>query len=109
MKASCGIPTPKIRRMPEFDRHEDPIPLAKRAIESRGDITDAEVVFLANALIFAYNKVDQLYSYIEKGPKGPQKLCDVLNAATEWRDTRTPESTKTLLEAIAAAWRNDAD
>ena len=93
--------------MADFDHHEDPIPLAKRAIESRGDVMDTEVVFLATALIFAYKKVDQLYDALNRGPLGPQKLCDVVNAATEWRDKRTPEAEKKLLDSIAAAWRQD--
>lgn len=96
--------------MADFDQHEDPIPLAKRAIESKGDVTDTEVVFLSTALIFAYKKVDQLYDVIEKGYQGPHKLCAVVNAANAYVKkhgaTDSPEGLA-LVEAIDAAFKND--
>lgn len=48
-----------------FDAHRDPLPIAHDAIDRKGTLPCEDVVFLAQALVAAHAKVDQLYSAIE--------------------------------------------
>lgn len=97
--------------MIDFDETNDPLPLANKLILNGGQALPEEVLFIARALLLAHVKVDMLYGAIERGPKGPEKLCDVLNAATEWRrrigEGALPVWDRNLIEAVDAAWRND--
>jgi hypothetical protein len=96
---------------PTFDPTRDPIPGARKAIEEGGNISPEDVIFLAKALIHAHEKVDGLYEKIDKSAWGPQKLCDVANAANAYVRKHgagdSPEGLA-LVEAVDAVWRNDA-
>jgi len=92
-----------------FDGKEDPIPTAMKVIDSN-EATLEEMVFLAKSLLFAHAKIEKMYITIEKSPLGPQKLCDVANAANAYVRVHgagdSPEGLA-LVEAVDAVWRND--
>jgi hypothetical protein len=76
-----------------IDAKRDPLPIARDAINLRGTLPSADVVFLAQALIEAHAKIDQLYQAIEGNSDATRKIVEKV-----LRDTA-------MLAASTAAYR----
>ncbi len=59
-----------------FDSTRDPLPIARDAIDCKGTLPCADVVFLAHALIEAHKKVDQLYAALEERSDSTRLLVE---------------------------------
>jgi len=87
-----------------FDSHRDPLPTARDAINLKGILPSADVVFLAQALIVAHDKVDQLYRALES--RSDATRCSVEQVL---RDTASTAPSTAACRALRTTLRTVLD
>ena len=86
------------------DDRRDPLPTARDAIELKGTIPSLDVVFLAQALVEAHAKVDQLYRAIEAKSDSTRFLVEQV-----LRDTASTAPSTAACRALRLALRTALD
>ena len=87
-----------------IDKHRDPLPTARDAINLKGILPSADVVFLAQALIVAHDKVDQLYSTLESRSDATRRSVEQV-----LRDTASTAPSTAACRALRTALRTALD
>ncbi len=80
----------------------DPLPTARDAINLKGVLPSADVVFLAQALVEAHAKIDQLYTGLERRSDATRHLIEqVLLDTARWAPSTA--ACRDLRSALRAA------